>query len=129
MPPNCEVTSMPSLLAIQLPLMTKQGRSGWVSSGNMSPGRTPAMSTHPPSAGAVYVVEKKDSPQSTERLSPFMMPPLAALLEICTPGECAGDGRRRRTDCDAVESACISGRPRGPSIGWMRAVHALGGPG
>lgn len=89
MPPNCEVTSVPSLLAIQLPRATKQGRSGWISSASMPPGRTPAMSPHPPSAGAVYVVEKKDSPQSTERLSPFMMPPLAALLEICTPGECA----------------------------------------
>lgn len=38
--------------------------------------------------GAVKVETKKDSPASTERLSPAMMPPSALAAKV-TPAECA----------------------------------------
>ena len=47
-----------------------------------------ATSTQPPSAGAVQVLMKNDSPPSALRLRPFMMPPSAAA-ESDMPGECA----------------------------------------
>ena len=82
MPPHCVSTWTFEELAIQLPFRRKNGACGVTSIVTVSPGSTPATSTHPPCGGAVKVVTKNEPPPSTLRLSPLHDAALGLGLQL-----------------------------------------------
>jgi hypothetical protein len=115
MPPHWVSISTPEELAIQLPRRRKNGRSGVMVMGPVSPGSMPATSTQPPCSGAVSVVTKNDPPPSRPRTDPAGDSERRVVpypdLHGRRPWRVAAAGRLTPPEYPPQRVACEAGRP------------------